>query len=167
MTPTEEYIKILGNLKSGDLGLLRSHIGKTLDESVDAFDLFTAIWWPLREKNQRAPRREVAWLIAKLYAFQPLTHKRAIEYQLPWLVGRMANQSPDTKKQTYQKYDYLVQSSLETIEPALQWALLTISEKYDYLDWVHLTDTLSKWEDLTTRRQWTEQLLNLNKGEQK
>ena len=74
MTPTEQYVKVLANLKSGELGLLRKHAGRGLDESVEGFDLFAGLWWPLRARNQCAPRREVAWLIAKLFAFRCVAH---------------------------------------------------------------------------------------------
>ena len=60
MTATEQYIEVLTHLKSGDLGLLRTHSGQGLDETVGGFDLFAGLWWPLRQKNERAPRREVA-----------------------------------------------------------------------------------------------------------
>jgi len=70
--PTEQYIEYLTRMKAGELGLLRQHAGQGLDETVDGFDLFAGLWWPLRAKSERTPRREVAWLIAKLYAFRPI-----------------------------------------------------------------------------------------------
>ena len=51
MSSTEAFIKALGSLKNGDLGLLRTHAGQGLDESVDGFDVCRR-WWPLRQKNQ-------------------------------------------------------------------------------------------------------------------
>lgn len=72
MTATQQFIGTLQSLKPGDLGRLRKLAGLPLDESVAGFDLFAGLWWPLREKTQRAPRREVAWLVAKLYAFCPM-----------------------------------------------------------------------------------------------
>ena len=74
MTATEQYVEGLTRLKSGDLGRLRTHAGQGLDETVDGFDLFAGLWWPLRKQSERAPRREVAWLIAKVYAFCPIPH---------------------------------------------------------------------------------------------
>ena len=84
MTATEQYIQVLTRLKSGELGLLRQHAGRGLDESVEGFDLFAGLWWPLRAQNQRAPRRAVAWLVAKLYAFRPVEHSpgETLAYQL-------------------------------------------------------------------------------------
>ena len=52
MTSTEQYIVNLTQLKEGSLGLLRTHAGRRLDHSLEAFDLFTGLWWPLRQKSQ-------------------------------------------------------------------------------------------------------------------
>jgi hypothetical protein len=35
MTATEQFIGVLSDLKSGELGLLRQHAGQGLDETVD------------------------------------------------------------------------------------------------------------------------------------
>ena len=59
MTSTELFVEALARLRSGDLAMLRAHAGQGLDESLQAFDLFTGLWWPVRQRNQRAPRREV------------------------------------------------------------------------------------------------------------
>ena len=83
-----EYINRLSTLKSGDLSIIRTLQNKTLDESLEGFDIFTSLWWPLREKNQRAPRREPAWLIAKLFASCPLKHENGMS--LPLLLGKIA-----------------------------------------------------------------------------
>ena len=48
MTATEQFIGVLTDLKTGELGLLRVHAGQGLDESVVGFDLFSGLWWPLR-----------------------------------------------------------------------------------------------------------------------
>jgi len=164
MKPTEEFISNLAKLKAGDLGLLRAHIAKGLDESVNGFDIFTGVWWQVREKSAGAPRREVSWLVMKLYAFRPLEPVNNDDFILPRLLGKQAY--GDRKSRIYSKFDELVQTPLNNIEPALQWALSIISEQNRQLNWVHLTDTLSIWEDTKTRRLWTEQLLNINQGEQ-
>jgi hypothetical protein len=72
VSATEQYIDVLTRLKTGELGLLRTHAGQGLDESVDGFDLFSGLWWPLRRKNERAPRRPVAWLIVPVYRISRL-----------------------------------------------------------------------------------------------
>ena len=59
MNQTALYIAKLESLKTGDLGLLGVDLGKGLDESIQGFDLFSGLWWPLRKKNPQVPRRKV------------------------------------------------------------------------------------------------------------
>jgi CRISPR type I-E-associated protein CasB/Cse2 len=149
MTSTEEYMQNLIRIKSGELGLLRTHAGKGLDETVDGFDMFTGLWWPLRQKNERSPRREVAWLIAKLFAFRPLPQSPG---------DTLAHQVGRCRPARY-RFDSMLTSSLDSIEPALRWALDLIFSRNFGLDWVKLTDDLSIWERESTRLKWAEQFL--------
>jgi len=163
MSPTEQYIEALSNLKSGDLGLLRTHAGQGLDQSVEGFDLFAGLWWPLRDKNHRAPRRQVAWLIAKLYACCPIEHADG------QVLGRQLRQCwlhvPADKRERFRALvDQLLVSSLAEIEPAIRWALMEISDRELKLDWVKLTDDLSIWERESTRLRWAEQFIANNGG---
>ncbi len=156
-TATEEYIGILAGLKQGALGLLRTHAGKGLDESVDGFDLFTGLWWPLRRKNERAPRREVAWLIAKLYAFCPIPQSPG-----DTLAGQLRQCRPKeerAKERFRQKFDEMLMLPIDKIEPALQWAIALIGSNDQQLDWVKLTNDLSIWERESTRLKWAEQFI--------
>lgn len=157
MTPTQEYIEILRRLKPGDLGLLRAHAGQGLDESVDGFDLFTGLWWPLRQSNEAAPRREVAWLIAKLYAFCPIPNC------LDDYLARQLRRCQPNEEQAWTRYrkrfDRMLVLPLDRIEPALQWALDWVASNSPRLDWVELTNDLSIWERETTRLKWAEQFL--------
>jgi len=156
-TATEQYIEILTQLKPGDLGLLRTHAGQGLDESVQGFDLFAGLWWPLQNKSQFAPRREVAWLVAKLYAFSPISHSAS-----DTLARQLRRCQPDEKrsqKRFQQKFDEMLLMPLGKIEPALQWALGQLSDKGKTLDWVRLTNDLSIWEHEATRLKWAEEFL--------
>lgn len=158
MSATEQYIATLTHLQTGDLGLLRTHAGQRLDESVDGFDLFAGLWWPLREKSQSAPRREVAWLVAKLYAFNSIEHSpgNSLARQL-----RQSQPNEETNRETYRKrFDRMLLLPLDKIEPALQWALSQVASEGLKLDWVQLTDDLSIWERETTRLKWAEQFID-------
>lgn len=166
MTATERYVTVLSQLKAGDLGLLRTHTGKGLDESTSGFDLFAGLWWPLRKESQRAPRRSVAWLIAKLYASRPVTHVPGEEHRLARLLGREFRRLPPGGGERFrQRFDKLLGLPLSLIEPALQRALACIATIKPGLDWVRLTDDLSRWEREATRLGWAEQFLHTNKGE--
>lgn len=162
MTATEQYINVLANLKAGELGLLRTHAGQGLDETVNGFDLFTGLWWPLRQKNERAPRREVAWLIAKLYAFRPI--KNMPNETLACQLGRCRPEKDTERERFAQRFDRMLTLPLGKLEPALQWALDLIDSKNLNLDWVKLTDDLPIWEREFTRRRWAKQFLNIEGG---
>ncbi len=157
MTATKQFITVLTNLKAGDLGLLRTHAGQGLDKSVDAFDLFAGLWWPLRHKNERAPRRSVAWLIAKLYAFRPID--RSQDHTLAGQLRRCQPNEPLARERFQQKFDEMLLLPLDKLEPALQWALERIASADLKLDWVKLTDDLSIWEREETRLRWAKEFL--------
>jgi CRISPR type I-E-associated protein CasB/Cse2 len=161
VTATEEYVAQLAKLKPGKLALLRTHAGRGLDETVDGFDLFTGLWWPLRGRNERAPRRQVAWLIAKLYALNPIEHSpgKPLACQL-----RQCQPGDNGVRNRFRcRFDEMLALPIDQIEPALQWALDRIGFKALKLDWVSLTDDLSKWERASTRLRWAEEFLKRNK----
>jgi CRISPR type I-E-associated protein CasB/Cse2 len=161
VTPTEQYVEVLTHLKPGELGLLRAHAGQGLDQSVEGFDLFAGLWWPLRAKNQRAPRRAVAWLIAKLYAFRPIEHSpgQTLACQL---AGCRQEKDPE-KDSVAQRFDGMLTLPIDKIEPALQWALDLIASKHLKLDWAELTNDLSLWELESKRLKWAEEFLKSSK----
>lgn len=174
MSSTLEYIKALESLKDGHLGLLRAHAGVDLDESVHAFDLFTGLWWPLREKSQRAPRREVAWLVAKLYASCALKHQQGPTLPERWRAcrprfehGISRDQYQRALERHRQQFDALLLTPLGEMEPVLRLLLVQIADtclKCGWnrtLDWVHLTDKLSIWERTATREEWAREYLAL------
>ncbi len=145
MDLTKEFIQKLTELKSGDLGLLRTYAGKGLDEAVGAFDLFTGLWWPLREKSPKAPRRKVAWLVAKLYAFKPLKYVKCAK--LAKLLGYKEQQYQNVAEKNHirQRFEALLQLPLSELETHLQWALSEFKDD-ENLDWVKLTNDLSIWD---------------------
>lgn len=156
MTPTESFIQRLESLGTEKRSLLRACAGKRPDESIAAFDCFTSLWWPLRKKSPAAPRREAAWLIAKLYASYPVPHIRdkffAKQLGLV-LFERGANE------RFCRKLDHLLLSPLARVERPLRWAMSHISKGVCGLDWVALTDDLSIWEREEVRDRWREQIL--------
>lgn len=158
MTATEEYIGNLTRLKSGDLGLLRTHAYQGIDESVEGFDLFSGVWWPLRQKSQRAPRREVAWLVAKLYAACPIPHEAG--HSLARRMRKCQPKEEQPRERFRQKFDEILIAPLDQLEPLLRWALVQIAANGGRIDWVVLTDDLSLWKRETTRLRWAKQFLN-------
>ena len=152
---TEEFILKLKSLKTGDKGNLRKLANRPLDETVDGFDLFAGLWWPLRQKSQFAPRREVAWLIAKLYAFCPVGHEDGAT--LPHQLGRLPR-NPRLQR----RFDHMLGLPLMHIEVPLQQFIRTLARNDLPLDWVRLTDDLSRWENSETRLQWAAEYMEQN-----
>lgn len=157
MTPTQEFITRLAQLGPAELALLRWHAGQSLMASTDAFDLFTGLWWPLREKSPRAPRRRVAWLVAKLYAQRPL---EASDDPADTLARRLGRCSRGAAKAHRERFDALLNLPLAGLEPGLAWAIETVGAMAaPRLNWAALTDDLSQWERLSVRRRWAEHFL--------
>jgi len=187
MSQTAAFIAQLTNNRRfgpGERARLRALAGRGLDENTPGFDLFTGLWWPLRKRNQTAPRREIAWLIAKLYGAYPIPHVRPDEPDLrptlPRVLGRCEPRDDFGGKRHRQRFDALLQSPLSGIEPHLRWALSEVraaiaTRRARGIDWVQLTDDLSAWdrgEEHRRRRdvrdEWAEQYLeSTNQPERK
>jgi len=144
--------------------MLRAHAHRSLDASVDGFDLFTGLWWPLRDKRQDAPRRTVAWLVAKLYASCPVRHSPGDE--LAAQLRRCSPQALRNDERFGARFDGLVRLPIERIESDLGWALRAISNQGLGVDWVQLTNDLSGWDRERVRRRWASQFLGF-KGRSK
>lgn len=76
MSQTAEYIKRLSALQEGERSRLRRLSSRSLDTTLQGFDLFTGLWWPLRVKSPATPRREPSWLVAKLFGAFRVPHVR-------------------------------------------------------------------------------------------
>ncbi|TRZ48111.1 hypothetical protein D4S03_10345 [bacterium] len=164
----------------GDRARLRSLAGRGLDEDTAGFDLFTGLWWPLREKNRTAPRREIAWLIAKSYAAFPIPHEPSKPdgpTALAVILGREERRLKglDGPRRFRQRFDSLLGTPLAGLEPYLRWALAAVRDavaagRAKGMDWVQLTDHLSIWDrgeehrlERDIRDIWAEQYLKFTK----
>jgi hypothetical protein len=161
-----QYIQRLASLKDGELAILRTLQYKPLDSELKGFDLFTALWWPLREAGKHAPRREIAWLIAKLYASIKIPHKQ--DAKLSVLLGSLYYKTlhKDEKKadQIMSLNDKLLNLPIYALEPTLNKCLGLIKKDFDALDWVWLIDTISAWEVPSVRERWAEDFNNQYKA---
>ncbi len=161
MNATELFIDALTSLKEGELGLLRKHAGQGLDETVEGFDLFTGIWWPLRsQKHGIPPKREVAWLVAKLYAFRPLAPSPG-----DTLSKQLAKSIPRNEQEQIryvERFDQMLSLPIRKIEAGLLWALDVIAKKENRLDWVRLAEDLRSWNNESTRLRWSEEFTKID-----
>jgi len=184
MSQTAAFIAQLTNERHfgpGERARLRALAGRGLDEDTPGFDSFTGLWWPLRQKNQAAPRREVAWLIAKLYAACPVPHLRPDGGKGPPLaqvLGGCEPREPHMQARFRRRFDALLCTPLGGLEPHLRWALSSVRDavvagRARGIDWVQLTDDLSIWDrgeehrrDRDVRDVWAEQYLKSTKSPQ-
>lgn len=147
MSATDRFIHNLSELPTAKLAQIRALTGQPLNRSLSGFDLFTGLWWPIREGNPRVPPREVSWLVTKLYAAAPIPHGRGDFYQFPTLLRRCEPRTDLGRKRFRLRFDAILNSSLAHIEPHFSWALRTIRDlPSSHLDWVQLTDDLSYWD---------------------
>lgn len=144
MSHSEKFIHRLQALKEGERSRLRRLAGQPLHESLPGFDLFTGLWWPLREKSQAAPRRETSWLVAKLYAATAVPHVK--EAVLPVVLARCEPRDDFGRKRHRRRFDALLQAPLAGLEPHLRWALSEAARPASGLDWVQLLDDLRTWD---------------------
>lgn len=156
---TERFIVRLAGLKEGDLNVLRAKTGLGLDESLLTFDLFSGIWWNLRMKGW-APRRDVSWLITKLYAKYPFKNERGNT------LAKKLGKIPSDKKSIERRFNEILSTEFNDMETKLIWVLGTINRKAGSLDkigldWVSLTNDLSNWDNQETKNKWIREFLNI------
>ncbi len=159
MGPSAEYIKRLMALQEGERSRLRTLAGRRLDATVQAFDLFTGLWWPLREKSPAAPRLAPAWLVAKLFGAHGVPHVRSdlgAGSTLPEVLGRLEPRKAAEGRRFRTRFDALLCSPLWSLEPHLHWGLRQVARAVAGhvphgrdvrgIDWVQLLDDLSIWD---------------------
>ena len=159
MSQSVAFIKRLEDLKEGERSRLRRLAGQPLDHTLAGFDLFTGLWWPLRATNERTPRRELSWLIAKLFGASSVPHVRPdlrLGPSIAALLGLCEPRNDRDSSRFRTRFDALLCSNLSAIEPHLQWGLREIgkaaagrvphSRSVEGLDWALLLDDLSLWD---------------------
>lgn len=190
MSQTIAYIKRLEALEAGERSRLRALAGQRLDARLDGFDLFTGLWWPLRQASPVAPRRETSWLVAKLFgAFGSAVPHNRPEGQkagptLPEVLGVCEPRDPQEVKARDRfrtRFDALLCSPLSALEPHLRWALGEAAQVVQAraphargvsgIDWARLLDDLSIWDrgeqhrlQRDVRDIWAEAYLNAAEG---
>lgn len=147
MTQTERYILRLLQLHEGDRALLRRSAGRKLDAGLPAFDLFTGLWWPLRQKSPRTPQRWCAWVVAKLYGSFPFPDS---ERSLPAAMGALEPREERERARFRGGFDLLLAAPADEIllEPHLSWCLRQIRARTPGdtgVDWGQLLDDLWEW----------------------
>lgn len=176
MTQSEEFIRRLEALREGDRSRLRQLGGTGLEETLQGFDLFTGLWWPLRGQSPAAPGREASWLVAKLFGAFQLRQVRSQDPNagatLAYVLGRCEPTDLLARARFRRRFDVLLQAPLSELEPLLRWGLSVVADalskgKCPGVDWVQLLEDLSIWDrneahrrSRDIREDWAESYLN-------
>jgi hypothetical protein len=155
MTQTDKYMARLGELKEGELSVLRRSGGLRLDAGLSAFDLFTGLWWPLRQESPKTPQRWCAWLVAKLYGACPFPPSErslgaAVGALEPPPVRRGPGWDAKDRDRFRQRFDALLVCPAQDVllEPHLRWCLRQIHDRGPRaraINWAELLDDLWRW----------------------
>jgi len=177
VSATDTFIKRLEDLKEGERSRLRRFAGQALDRALQGYDLFTGLWWPLRAANERTPRREVSWLIAKLFGTSSVPHIRPygeIGPSFPAVLGVCEPNDPPEYRQRdrfRRHFDAVISSTLADVEPCMAWGLDEIGRAIagrvphvvgiKGIDWALLLDDMSLWDGQYNRDDtWQKSRLN-------
>ncbi|MGC8840676.1 MAG: type I-E CRISPR-associated protein Cse1/CasA [Candidatus Sumerlaeaceae bacterium] len=168
-------------LKAGNLALLRTLATRNLSSDLQAYDLFTGLYWPIRQRSPRAPRRVDAWLVAKLYARFPWSPSTEEQDAFPahlrqlWRLGA-ANEM--FRRYIRRRFDALFASghgereaNLSSIfsclqkafrsQPARKVAHPVLPGSRLPLDWARLLDELRDWDQV--RYDWIRKIIKEDK----
>lgn len=151
MSQAQEFVRKLESMKEGERSQLRRLAGHPVHRSLDGFDLFTGLWWPLRQKNKAATRRETSWLVTKLFCAFPLPHVEGNGGSLAMLLGAFEPTEEQVQRRYRARFDALLQADLSDVEPHLHWALRIVADAVEKkrcpgLTWAQLLDDLSIWD---------------------
>ncbi len=155
MTQTEKFIRRLEALKEGDRFKLRELRDRGPDETLQGFDLFTSLWWPLRNESPSAPRKETSWLVAKLFGAFPVPQVQHPMLNagatLAYMLGRCQPIEVFAQRRFRRRFDVLLRTPLSELEPLLRWALSIVADAFFRkkclgLNWVQLLEDLSIWD---------------------
>jgi hypothetical protein len=82
-----KFVRLAAGLDPASWAVVEQAANKALDHSPAAFDIFTGLYWPLRNRDRTLPSRNAAWLALKLMAtagrLRPVTSRTSGPYQ-PW-----------------------------------------------------------------------------------
>jgi len=63
-----KFVRLAAGLDAASWAVVEQAANKSLDHNPAAFDIFTGLYWPLRNRDRTLPSRNAAWLTLKLMA---------------------------------------------------------------------------------------------------
>jgi CRISPR type I-E-associated protein CasB/Cse2 len=168
MNGSQFFVDALEHLNPTSLSLLRRSTGQSLAESVPAFDLFTAIFWPLRERY-RGLSRQACWRVATLYSWHPQPFGTD---DLGLGLGRLVPfgyRDVDVRERKRQRrwFEALLTSDGAGLDAVLKHAVGRLARHRIPIDWRQLLEDLTVWRSSrhVTQIKWaTSYYLVTNQG---
>jgi len=82
-----KFVRLAAGLDAASWAVVEQAANQSLNHSPAAFDVFTGLYWPLRNKDRTLPSRNAAWLALKLMAtagrLRPVATRPSGPYE-PW-----------------------------------------------------------------------------------
>jgi hypothetical protein len=69
------FLRETRRLSGVDWGILSRAANTTMDQSPEAFDLFSGLYWRVRNRGRSLPSRQSLWLVLKLMAAAPAPYR--------------------------------------------------------------------------------------------
>jgi CRISPR type I-E-associated protein CasB/Cse2 len=146
------YLAFLNRLKelpASDLKLLRENTGGTPGSDVRAFDLFTEIFWELRQKHKQL-NKETCWLVATLYSWHSHESHDAQYGSLASVLKRVHQKTcrnDESKKTAQNRFIRMLNLPRKELGPPLADVLRLFNRQGLAVYWPRLLDDLSRWND--------------------
>lgn len=157
MIGCELFVTALEKLGPDALSLLRRSTGFSLAESVTAFDLFTEIYWPLRERHRGLSRR-TCWQVATLYPWHPQPRGTS---DLGLSLARLAplgyrDTDRREREREERRFETLLAAAHTALDAALHDAVRRLARRQIPIDWRQLMEDLTAWQspDHVTQTKW-------------
>ena len=156
------FISQLFVLSAGDKTRLRAMLGRNPCWDVQAGDLFTGIFWPLRQKKLGRLERESCWIVATLFAFNELPGGERAGMDIGAVTGHVKSwgfRNDHEKKRAERRFKNLLQMDRAQLALPLAVLIRILRKRNVPVDWTRLLTDLTEWnaEGKPVQARWKHQ----------
>ena len=150
-----QFVNRLRDLGAADLSLLRKVTMESPGKNVQAFDLFTEIFWDLR-KSHKFLERESCWLVSTLYPWNTLNSRGTAITNLGEAMRKALGNDERARHRAVQRFGRMLVLERGNLAATLADALRELRRRRIGVSWPHMLQDLSHWndEDRHVQRGW-------------